>query len=219
MSKLSGKSLIEEVYGVSHILKPAVPAVQEAEATPRGVITLDSLRAKVASCKKCVLANERTNTVFSDGDENSDLMFIGEGPGADEDAQGKPFVGKAGKLLTKMIEAMGFARSEVYIANIVKCRPPQNRAPFKEEAEACIPYLFKQIELVKPKVIVCLGSVSTQYLLKTTVSISKIRGTFVDMNGIQVMPTFHPSYLLRSPNMKKFAWEDLQKVMEVFGKK
>lgn len=219
MSKLSGKHIIEEVYGVSHILKPAVPAVKEAAPVSGGAVTLETLRARVASCRKCALAEGRTNTVFSDGDEKSPLMFIGEGPGHDEDMQGKPFVGKAGKLLTKMIEAMGFARSEVYIANIVKCRPPQNRAPFRDEAEACIPYLHKQIELVKPKVIVCLGSVATQYLLKTTASISKIRGSFVDMDGIQVMPTFHPSYLLRSPNMKKFAWEDLQKVMEVFGKK
>lgn len=208
-----GKSPIEEIYGVSHILKPAVPAKQEIKDD------MKTLAETVAACEKCALSKGRTNSVFSDGDEKAALMFVGEGPGYDEDMQGKPFVGKAGKLLTKMIEAMQFKREEVYIANIVKCRPPDNRAPFREEAEACIPYLYCQIEYVKPKVIVCLGSVATQYLLKTTASISKIRGEFVDMNGIMVMPTFHPAYLLRSPNMKKPAWEDLQKVMAVLGKK
>ncbi len=208
-----GKSLIEEIYGVSHILKPAVPAKQEIKDD------MKTLAETVAACEKCALSKGRTNSVFSDGDEKAALMFVGEGPGYDEDMQGKPFVGKAGKLLTKMIEAMQFKREEVYIANIVKCRPPDNRAPFREEAEACIPYLYRQIEYVKPKVIVCLGSVATQYLLKTTASISKIRGEFVDMNGIMVMPTYHPAYLLRSPNMKKPAWEDLQKVMAVLGKK
>ncbi|HAL85485.1 MAG TPA: uracil-DNA glycosylase [Deferribacteraceae bacterium] len=212
MSSFS-KNPIEEVYGVSHILKPAVPAKQET------IDDMKTLAEKVASCEKCGLSRGRTNPVFSDGDEKAELMFVGEGPGYDEDMQGKPFVGKAGKLLTKMIEAMQFSREEVYIANIVKCRPPDNRAPFRDEAEACIPYLYRQIEYVKPKVIVCLGSVATQYLLKTNTSISKMRGEFVDMNGIMVMPTYHPAYLLRSPNMKKFAWDDLQKVMAVLGKK
>lgn len=213
MSKLNSKSIIEEVYGVSHILKPAVSAKLE---------TTDDMQAifnKVSSCTKCPLHLGRTNPVFSDGDEKAQLMFIGEGPGEKEDEQGKPFVGKAGKLLTKMIEAMQLSREQVYIANIVKCRPPENRAPFKEEAEACIPYLFNQIEVVKPKVIVCLGSVSSQYLLNTKETISRIRGKFVDFNGIKIMPTFHPAYLLRSPNQKKFAWEDLQKVMELLNLK
>jgi DNA polymerase len=146
-------------------------------------------------------------------------MFVGEGPGAEEDRQGRPFVGRAGQLLTKMIEAMGLKREEVYIANIVKCRPPDNRNPFREEATACIDYLKKQIELVSPKVIVCLGSVAATYLLNTEKQISKLRGEFVDFNGIKVMPTFHPAYLLRNPSKKKEAWEDLKKVINFLNLK
>jgi DNA polymerase len=214
VKKRLDKNIVEEVYGVSEILRPpAVPAAVDSE------LSFAEFREKVLACAKCPLAAGRTNVVFGEGNENADLMFVGEGPGQDEDEQGRPFVGRAGKLLTQMIEAMKYSRSDVYIANIVKCRPPGNRAPFREEAECCIPYLFKQIKFISPKIIVCLGSVATQYLLNTTASISKIRGEFVDMNGILVMPTYHPAYLLRSPTMKKFAWADLQKVMEFFGKK
>ena len=145
-------------------------------------------------------------------------MFIGEGPGADEDAQGIPFVGRAGELLTKMIKAMTFDRSEVYIANIVKCRPPENRNPSDEEAEVCIPFLKRQIELVNPKVIVLLGAVPLKYLMGKT-GISRMRGTWMEYKGIQVMPTYHPAYLLRNPGAKKDVWQDLQEVMSVLGRR
>ncbi|WP_022850009.1 uracil-DNA glycosylase [Limisalsivibrio acetivorans] len=211
MSRLFDENPIEEIYGVSEILEPQVPAVPEDPEE-------EDFKEKVLSCTKCHLHETRTNVVYGVGDMNADLMFVGEGPGAEEDKQGIPFVGRAGQLLTKMIIAMKYEREDVFIANIVKCRPPGNRAPYQDEADACIPYLYKQIEMVKPKVIVCLGSVSAQYLLKTKTSISKIRGEYVDMNGIMVMPTFHPAYLLRNPKMKKFVWEDLQKVMKTLGK-
>ncbi len=180
-------------------------------------LDIDQLRERVKNCKRCRLASTRTQTVFSDGDPKAQLMFIGEGPGADEDAQGLPFVGKAGQLLTKMIEAMGFQRSEVYIANVVKCRPPGNRTPEKDEAKPCMPYLLRQIELVKPKVIVLLGAVALKYLLDIT-GIIRARGTWHEFHGIKVMPTFHPALLLRDPSQKKLVWEDLQKVMKEFGK-
>ena len=144
-------------------------------------------------------------------------MFVGEGPGADEDAQGEPFVGRAGQLLTKMIEAMGLKRSDVYIANIVKSRPPGNRNPEPAEIATCLPFLKKQIEIIQPKVIVCLGKIAAQTLLQTEIPITKLRGQFQDYGGIQVMPTYHPAFLLRNPPMKKFVWEDLKKVMSLLG--
>lgn len=202
---------IKEIYGVEDVL------AVECEAAPQENEGLEALREKTASCTKCPLHKNRTNPVFSDGSPNADIMFIGEGPGAEEDKQGKPFVGRAGKLLTKMIEAMGLSREEVYIANIVKCRPPENRAPFAAEAEQCIPYLYKQIKLVQPRIIICLGSVSAHNLLSTKTPIGKLRGEFIELNGIKVMPTYHPAFLLRSPNMKKFAWADLQAVMKEAG--
>ena len=140
-------------------------------------------------------------------------MFVGEGPGADEDEQGLPFVGRAGQLLTNMIHAMGYQRKDVYICNIVKCRPPGNRNPEPVEIETCFPFLKKQIEIISPKVIVCLGKFATQTLLETQIPISRLRGKFQEKNGIAVMPTFHPSYLLRNAPMKKFVWEDLKQVM------
>jgi DNA polymerase len=171
----------------------------------------------VASCRLCKLCAGRTNTVFGDGDPNARLMFIGEGPGYDEDQQGIPFVGKAGQLLTKMIEAMQFTRSEVFIANIVKCRPPGNRNPEPDEVAACMPYLHRQIETIKPEVIVLLGAVPLRALLGGR-SIRRERGEWRDFQGIAVMPTFHPSYLLRLPEAKRDAWADLQQVMRRLGK-
>ncbi len=178
----------------------------------------DELEKKAAVCTRCRLHKSRTNPVFGDGDPHAKLMFIGEGPGQDEDAQGIPFVGRAGQLLTKMIGAMQFERKDVYIANIVKCRPPENRAPLDDEAEQCLPYLLRQIELVKPEVIVLLGAVPLKYILGLS-GITRIRGNWKEFKGIKVMPTLHPAYLLRNPDAKKDAWEDLQKVMSVFGKK
>lgn len=204
-------SLLKDIYGVSEILKDSCLLVA---GNP-----FERLEDEVKNCKKCPLCQNRTNPVFGEGDVHAELMVVGEGPGADEDKQGRPFVGKAGQLLTKMIEAMSLKRENVYITNIVKCRPPENRAPFKEEAAACIDYLKNQIELIKPKVIVCLGSVSATYLLNTDKQISKLRGDFIDLQGIKVMPTFHPAYLLRNPIKKKESWEDLQKVMKFLNLK
>lgn len=177
----------------------------------------DQLKSATAQCRACRLCEGRHHVVFADGSEQADLMFIGEGPGADEDAQGVPFVGKAGQLLTKMIAAMQFCRSEVYIANIVKCRPPGNRNPEEDEMESCLPYLNRQIQLVSPKVIVLLGNVALKGLMKRG-GISRLRGQWLDYKGIKVMPTFHPAYLLRYEAAKRDAWSDLQQVMKVFGK-
>lgn len=182
---------------------------------------LDILRASFSECNKCGLAFTRTNIVFGDGDADTRLMFIGEGPGADEDAQGLPFVGRSGQLLTKMINAMGLSRQQVYIANIVKCRPPANRDPLMEEAQACIGYLRSQIQIINPEIIVCLGSISLNFLLqpegKVKLGISKLRGTWQDFYGYKVLPTFHPAYLLRNPSKKREAWHDLQVVMKELG--
>lgn len=180
--------------------------------------SLESLRAKeIGNCTRCRLSDGRTNLVFGTGNPSAQLMFIGEGPGADEDKQGVPFVGRAGQLLTKIIEAMGLRREEVYIANIVKCRPPQNRPPMPDEVKSCIPFLVCQARIVSPKAIVCLGSVATQNLLGTEEKITKLRGRFTEWNGIPVMPTYHPAFLLRNPNMKKPVWEDMQSVMALLG--
>lgn len=175
---------------------------------------LENVRAEMGDCTRCKLCKGRKNIVFGVGSPQAELMFIGEGPGADEDIQGIPFVGRAGQLLTKIIEAMGIKRDDVYIANIVKCRPPGNRNPEPDEVAACIPFLIKQTEIVAPKVIVCLGSVATQNLLNTEEKITRMRGKFTEWQGIPVMPTYHPAFLLRNSNMKKPVWEDVQQVMK-----
>jgi uracil-DNA glycosylase len=175
---------------------------------------LEDLRSgTIGDCRRCKLCEGRTKIVFGDGSPRARLMFIGEGPGADEDRQGLPFVGRAGQLLNQIIKAMGFTREEVYIANVVKCRPPDNRAPQPDETASCTPFLFRQIEIIGPEVIVALGSPATQALLGTSAGITKIRGTFREFQGIPVMPTFHPAYLLRNPAAKKEVWEDMQQVM------
>lgn len=178
-----------------------------------GYADFAALREEALKCTRCVLANGRTHVVFGEGAPDAKLMFIGEGPGEQEDIKGRPFVGRAGQLLDKMIIAMGYKREEVYIANIVKCRPPQNRAPLPEEAVSCLPYLRAQIAFIKPQIIVLLGAVAVKFLLQTNAGISQVRGKFLDYHGYKVMPTFHPAFLLRSPGKKKEAWEDLKKVM------
>ncbi len=179
--------------------------------------TLETLPAAVAACKRCRLhALGRTRTVFSDGSPTARLMFIGEGPGADEDAQGVPFVGAAGQLLTRMIEAMRLKRGEVYIANIVKCRPPGNRTPLEDEGGACLPYVQRQVELVKPEVIVVLGATPFLHLLGQK-GIMAGRGKWYDYRGIPVMATYHPAFLLRMSGKKAEAWADLQQVMKKLG--
>ena len=180
-------------------------------------MTFEQMQNEINNCKRCKLCNSRTNTVFGEGNPKAELMFIGEGPGRDEDEQGRPFVGKSGQLLTKMINAMGYQREDVYIANIVKCRPPNNRTPLPDEAETCLPFLLRQIEIIKPKVIVLLGAVPLKYLLNKT-GITKIHGEWFDFNGIKTIASFHPAFLLRDPRQKKHAWEDLQKAMKVLGK-
>ena len=180
--------------------------------------SLQALVQSVQNCQNCGLCSTRKNVVFGDGNPNAELMFIGEGPGESEDEQGLPFVGRAGELLTRMIGAMGFDRwNDVYIANIVKCRPPGNRNPEEAEARACLPYLDQQIELVKPKVLVLLGAVPLLYLLNMR-GIMRLHGNWFEYKGIKTLPTFHPAYLLRNPPMKAEAWKDLQVVMREFGK-
>ena len=178
---------------------------------------MQQLSEAVGNCNKCELCRSRNNTVFGEGSFTADLMLIGEGPGRDEDMQGRPFVGRSGQLLTKMLKAMGFDRKEVFIANIVKCRPPQNRNPNPDEAEVCMSYLLRQIEIIQPKVIILLGAVPMKFILNKT-GITKIHGQWFEFRGIKTLPTFHPSFLLRDSRQKKPAWEDLQKVMKVLGK-
>ena len=175
---------------------------------------LEDLENSIKGCNKCKLCNGRKNIVFGVGNENADIMFIGEGPGADEDAQGIPFVGKAGQLMNKAFEGIGLKRDDVYIANIVKCRPPQNRNPEKDEVEACINYLRNQVMIVKPKIIVLLGSVALKNILGEEYSITKIRGNWIERKGIWYMPTFHPAALLRDESKKLDFWRDLKRIME-----
>lgn len=182
-----------------------------------GELLKTHFRDEVDGCEKCRLHRGRINIVYGVGDPEARLMFIGEGPGADEDRSGEPFVGSAGKLLDKMINQMGLGRNEIYIGNIVKCRPPQNRNPAEDEIEACLPYLKRQIEIIEPELIVTLGNVATKSLLKTTISISRVRGTFADYCGIPVMPTFHPRYLLGNPEERWLVWDDMVKVLEKLG--
>lgn len=182
-------------------------------------VRLDVLAEEVKACTRCALHAERTQTVFARGDGSSGLCFVGEGPGADEDAQGFPFVGKAGQLLDKMIEAMGFSRDEVYVCNIVKCRPPNNRKPEPSEMAACRPYLEEQLELLAPQVIVALGATAVEGLLGIGGGITRLRGTWRLYRGkIAVMPTFHPAYLLRTPQAKREVWQDLQEVVRQMGR-
>jgi uracil-DNA glycosylase len=179
--------------------------------------TLQDIRTDIGDCIRCKLHKGRNKIVFGDGSPQARLLFIGEGPGRDEDLQGLPFVGRAGKLLTQMIEAMGLRRGDVYICNVVKCRPPENRAPEKDEVAACSPFLFRQIDLVAPQVIVCLGSIAAQTILETTRGISQFRGQWLEFRGRKLMATYHPAYLLRNPAAKSEVWKDLQRVMAELG--
>jgi DNA polymerase len=199
--------------------EPAPPPVPKLPATPEERrAALEEIARNIAACTRCSLCEKRTQTVPGQGNPCSpDIMFIGEAPGADEDIQGLAFVGAAGQLLTKMIAAMGYTRDEVFIANICKCRPPNNRPPTPEEMDACLSYLQAQIAIIRPKVIVALGGTAVQGLLRQT-GISKLRGTWTTYAGIPLMPTFHPSYLLRLPPAKKLAWADLKRVLQKLGR-
>jgi DNA polymerase len=187
--------------------------VSQAEALHHRQMALQEIRNRIGDCHRCKLHTNRTHLVFGTGNPMADLVFVGEAPGEDEDLQGEPFVGKAGQLLNKMIQAMGLKREQVYIANIVKCRPPNNRNPEPDEIASCEPFLIEQLGVIKPSVICALGNFAAQTLLRTRVKISQLRGKFNDYQGIKVMPTFHPAYLLRNPQDKRLVWEDLQKVM------
>jgi uracil-DNA glycosylase family 4 len=176
--------------------------------------TFEDIWASIGNCVRCPLHQGRTNIVHTEGNRKARLMFVGEAPGADEDLQSRPFVGRAGQLLTKIIEAIGFKREEVLIGNVNRCRPPGNRAPTTEEAEMCKPFLLREIASVQPEVIVVLGNTAMKNLLDTKEGITKLRGNFQDYKGIKVMPTFHPAYLLRDPSKKKETWEDLKKVRD-----
>ena len=202
--------------------RPAVAPARSASSAPSekgcGSEALLAIRSGLGECTRCKLHGGRTRLVFGVGNPSAEIMFVGEGPGADEDIQGEPFVGRAGQLLTKMIEAMGFARSEVYIANVVKCRPPGNRDPEPDEIAACEPFLKAQIAAIRPRVVVALGRFAVQTLLRDATPISRQRGRWREYEGVKLMPTFHPAYLLRNPAEKKPAWDDLQLVMREFGR-
>ena len=181
--------------------------------------TLDRICSDLGDCTRCKLHRHRNKIVFGVGNPHADLVFVGEGPGHDEDVQGIPFVGRAGQLLTQMIEAMGLRRDDVYIANVVKCRPPENRTPEKDEVSTCLPFLLRQLAAIQPKAIVCLGAVATQALLNTNKGISQYRGQWLEFRGARLMATYHPAYLLRNPNAKPDVWADLKKVMAFLGLK
>jgi DNA polymerase len=180
--------------------------------------TMDEIRDAIVNCRKCPLHKTRKNVVFGEGNESAKLVFVGEAPGADEDRQGRPFVGRAGQKLTQIIEAMGLSRSDVFIANVLKCRPPDNRNPLPDEIKACEPYLIAQLKLIKPKIICALGTFSAQTLLRTDQRISSLRGRFYTYHSIKLMPTYHPAFILRNPKFKRDVWEDVQKIMAEYEK-
>ena len=198
------------------IVPPAGPSLFESADKVKDD-TLLKIREDLGECTRCKLHKGRNKIVFVDGNPKAELVFVGEGPGADEDAQGLPFVGRAGKLLTQMIEAMGLQRSDVYICNVVKCRPPENRAPEPDEVASCSPFLMRQIDSIQPKVIVCLGATAAKTILNTTRGISQFRGEWLEWRGYKLMATYHPAYLLRNPPAKADVWKDLQKDMAELG--
>ncbi len=204
------------VRGVGSRLQNLPPGGQILQTTPDP--TLAALRADIGDCTRCKLHTlGRKQIVFGVGNPDADLMFVGEAPGADEDVQGIPFVGRAGQLLTRIIEAIDLKREDVYIANVIKCRPPQNRNPDPDEVETCEPFLFRQIDVIKPKVIVALGKFAAQALLRTEEPISRLRGRVFDYRGAKLVPTFHPAYLLRNPSSKREVWEDMKLVKRLLN--
>ena len=195
---------------------PAVPTGPADDSDPGRALA--AISAEIGDCTRCRLCAGRTHLVFGVGNPRARLMFVGEGPGYEEDRQGIPFVGRAGQLLNRILEAMKMSRDDVYIANVVKCRPPENRAPLPDESATCIPFLRRQIETIRPRAVCALGGVAVQALLETTVSISRIRGEFRSLpDGTPVMPTFHPAYLLRNPGKKKEVWEDMKKILDLLA--
>jgi len=203
---------------VAEVAVHAAPSLFDASLRVEGD-SLTRIREDIGDCRRCRLCEARNKIVFGDGSASAQLVFVGEGPGHDEDVQGLPFVGRAGKLLTQMIEAMGLRREDVYICNIVKCRPPQNRQPEKDEVATCSPFLDRQLAVLAPRVIVCLGNVAAQTLLGTNKSISSFRGQWFEFRGSKLLATYHPAFLLRTPSAKSEVWTDLKKVMAELGLK
>jgi len=213
-----GREVILKAKAKPQAASAALPAPGAVGAKAKNPPTLQEVRKELGDCQRCKLARGRTKIVFGVGNPKAELVFVGEGPGAEEDAQGLPFVGAAGQLLTKMIEAMGLRREQVYICNVVKCRPPGNRDPEPDEIEACEPFLKAQLAAIRPKAIVALGRFAVQTLLRDKTPITRQRGRWREFDGIQLMPTFHPAYLLRNPSEKRHAWADLQQVMKFLEK-
>jgi uracil-DNA glycosylase family 4 len=189
-----------------------------SQGTRKEHLNLDGIRQELGECTRCRLHEGRHHIVFGEGDPHAVLVFVGEGPGREEDLQGKPFVGRAGELLTRIIEAIELTREEVYIANIVKCRPPNNRNPKPDEIQTCLPFLIKQLEAIKPRIICCLGTFAAQTLLGTEERISLLRGRFHAYQGTKLMPTYHPAFLLRNPQFKRDVWEDMKMIKEEYKK-
>jgi uracil-DNA glycosylase family 4 len=208
-----------DVLGSGRAAIPVEEALPAAETALNGIVSpLEAVRAELGECRRCALHRTRHSLVFGEGNTKADLVFVGEAPGADEDAQGRPFVGRAGQLLTKIIEAMGLKREEVYICNILKCRPPGNRNPEPDEIAFCEPFLIRQLEAIHPRVICALGTFAAHTLLKSEAPISVLRGRFHTYQKIPLMPTYHPAYLLRNPGAKKQVWEDVQVIMKELKK-
>ena len=211
------KAYLEYLKGMGIDFLPSSKKRPDAPP-PSRVFTLAEVREELGDCKRCKLHRTRRSIVFGEGNEKAALMFIGEGPGYEEDVQGRPFVGRAGQLLTRIIESIHLSREEVYIANIIKCRPPQNRNPEPDEIQSCNPFLTKQIHAIQPKIICALGTFSAQTLLKTDTKITALRGKFYDLEGIKVIPTYHPAFLLRNPERKREVWEDMKKIDEYLNR-
>jgi DNA polymerase len=205
------QNLVGSVFAPEEILRETGSGPLDTGAAPPGE-NLDEIREDIGDCTRCRLHAGRTTLVFGVGNPNADLMFVGEAPGHDEDVQGIPFVGRAGQLLTKIIEAIGLRREDVYIANVLKCRPPNNRNPAPDEVATCEPFLFRQVDAIKPKVIVALGTFAAQTLLRTQDPISRLRGRVYNYRGAKLLATFHPAFLLRSPDRKRDVWEDMKVV-------
>ena len=215
MERKTEKFLTDLEESIKFFLQLGITSVPVASSTP-------SIEERIYQCQRCPLSHSRTKAVPGEGSPNADLMFVGEGPGRDEDVQGRPFVGRAGQLLTKIIKAMKYERADVYITNVVKCRPPNNREPNPGEIEACKGYLLEQIDLINPRVIVTLGNVAAHFFIPVRSGVTALRGNFYPYNDILVMPTFHPSYLVRNEGnreLRKMVWEDMKKVMAFLGKK
>lgn len=210
------QEVIKKEKLIEPIIEEQAGTIAQSVRSSEGAETIEAIRAEIGNCTRCPLhAQGRTQIVHSTGNFNAELMFVGEAPGADEDIKGEPFVGRAGQLLTKIIEAIGLKREEVFIGNINRCRPPGNRQPLPEEASVCRPYLLREVEVIKPKVIVVLGAHAAHNFLEVKTPISKLRGHFHDYFGTKVMPTFHPAYLLRDPHKKKEVWEDMKMVRDL----